>query len=111
MSYSGVLCLLGIRKVHHELRSEAVEVVQDAPCFGFFGRSKGWEKLEISGDTAQEEGIQHVIVIANYKEVGKVVTNTQLAQFAAVGFTPPTAQKMWPSRLHVAATYAPYAHS
>ena len=37
MSYSGVLCLLGIRKVAQELRSEAVEVVQDVPpMFGQF---------------------------------------------------------------------------
>eukprot|EP00434_Breviolum_minutum_P036309 symbB.v1.2.032167.t1/scaffold3815.1/size82879/2 len=44
MSYSGVLCLLGIQKVAKELQSEAVEIVQ-------------------------EEGIQHVIIIANYKEI------------------------------------------
>lgn len=59
MSYSGVLCLLGIRKVAQELRSEAVEVVQ-------------------------EEGIQHVIVIANYKEDIEILsqTLTSLAQAA-----------------------------
>lgn len=28
MSYSGALCLLGIRKVAHELKSEAIEVPQ-----------------------------------------------------------------------------------
>lgn len=57
MSYSGVLCLLGIQKVAKELQSEAVEIVQ-------------------------EEGIQHVIVIANYKEDAGILsqTLTSLAQ-------------------------------
>lgn len=39
MSYSGVLCLLGIRKVAQELRSEAVEVVQDVPRSAKLGQN------------------------------------------------------------------------
>ncbi|CAJ1362128.1 unnamed protein product [Effrenium voratum] len=57
MSYSGVLCLLGVRKVAEELRREAAEL-------------------------PQEDGIQHVIIIANYKEDLEMLaqTLTSLAQ-------------------------------
>ena len=69
MSCRGILCLLGVRKMALELQSEVVELHEDPGKI----RARLGDARAGTGarghPVSDQDGIQHLIVIANYKEV------------------------------------------